>query len=433
MTTLRARIAVLLVVAIACVVALATLTVILILRGPRPEDTIQPVARMIQVIAAEVETNGIDSADSGLFLDAVPDGSTVEEGYTAALTRALAETGPRRDAVITESGDERQFVAAVALSNGEQLLFRMPRFKPPSGQWRILAMWILLILAGSTVVALYATSMITRPLRLVERAANSIGSDAVIGQIPDDGPAEVRATAQALNRLTERLKFAMESRMRLVAAAGHDLRTPMTRMRLRAEFIADDEERSKWLADLAELDMIADSAIQLVREEVGSSGAETARLDKLLHDIAEEMDQLHMSATIGKLPAIEIKAGPAALKRALRNLVVNAATHGGGAKVGLAQAKEKAVLTIDDNGPGIPADQIDRVFEPFFRVDISRRKTVPGAGLGMAIAREIIQRYGGTIAVQNRPEGGLRQTITFPTGQAKQTTAAAPKDKKQIP
>lgn len=124
-----------------------------------------------------------------------------------------------------------------------------------------------LIILGSTAISIFAASKIIRPLQLLEDAIGRIGADGVLPPIPETGSGEVRVTAQALNTLSSRLKTAMESRMRLVAAAGHDLRTPMTRMRLRAEFIADDEERQKWFDDLEELDAIADSAIRIVREE----------------------------------------------------------------------------------------------------------------------------------------------------------------------
>lgn len=414
MSTLRARIAALLVVAIVAVVVLATLAAVFVLSGPRPEDTIEPVARMVQAIAANVEADGLAQAGSEFSVAKQPAAGRPDTIISGLLTEAFSRTGTKRDAVVAEIGDEQRLVASVALSNGEWLVFRMPRFKPPSGQWKIFAMWILLILAGSSLVAVYASSMITRPLRLVEKAANSIGSDALIVPIPETGPGEVRATAEALNRLSARLGKSIESRMRLVAAAGHDLRTPMTRMRLRAEFIADEEQREKWLADLAELDMIADSAITLVREEVGPSGVEIIRLDSLLAEISEEMGMLNLEAKIGEMGAVSVKAGPTALKRALRNLVVNAATHGGGAAIELSCRGDDAIVTITDEGPGIPDDQLDQVFEPFFRVDISRRKTVPGAGLGMAIAREIIQRYRGKVTVENRPGGGLLQQVVLP-------------------
>jgi signal transduction histidine kinase len=204
----------------------------------------------------------------------------------------------------------------------------------------------------------------------------------------------------------------MESRMRLVAAAGHDLRTPMTRMRLRAEFL-DEEDRVEWLNDLNELDRIADSAIRLVREEAGVEDTEPVALDRLLRDLATELKQVGHPVTTGALSPALVKAGPLALKRALQNLIINAATHGGGARLALSVEGHRAIVRIEDDGPGIPPDLLSRVFEPFFRVDPARRQSVPGAGLGLAIAREIVERNGGTITIENKAPRGLRQTVGF--------------------
>jgi signal transduction histidine kinase len=279
----------------------------------------------------------------------------------------------------------------------------------------VLAGWIVLIVLGSTAISIFAASKIIRPLQLLEDAVGRIGADGVLPPIPETGSGEVRATAQALNALSTRLKTAMESRMRLVAAAGHDLRTPMTRMRLRAEFIPDEEEREKWFSDLEELDAIADSAIRLVREEASDGDRETVRLGALVHEIVDELGQLGYDVAPPSVISLPVAAGPLALKRALLNLIVNAATHGGGATIELAREGNEAVMRIRDKGPGIPEELIAHVFEPFFRVDAARRKSMPGAGLGLAIAKEIIERFGGTIAIANtdRPKG-LIQTVRLP-------------------
>ena len=132
---------------------------------------------------------------------------------------------------------------------------------------RGLLRWLALITFGATAIAVFVANRMVKPLVLLESAVELVGPDGILPHLPERGPAEVRATAKALNSLSSRLRAAIESRMRLVAAAGHDLRTPITRLRLRAEFIEDEEERARWLNDLDELERIADSAILLVREE----------------------------------------------------------------------------------------------------------------------------------------------------------------------
>jgi signal transduction histidine kinase len=227
-------------------------------------------------------------------------------------------------------------------------------------------------------------------------------------------------TARAINSLSARLKAAMESRMRLVAAAGHDLRTPMTRMRLRAEFLVDPD-REKWLADLDELDHIADSAISLVREETTTEALNPIRLDVLLRDVVAELGELGMDLRLGSIVPAEIVIRPLSLKRALRNLLVNAATHGRGAIVSLRKSGAHARIEILDHGDGIPDDLLQRAMEPFFRVDPSR--STRGAGLGLAIAREIILRNGGQLTLANTAAGGLSHTVTVPIHRANVATA----------
>ncbi|WP_138473430.1 ATP-binding protein [Poseidonocella sp. HB161398] len=407
MTTLRARIAALMILAILAVAGLATLAASRALVPPPPQATIEPVARQIQLLARLAETGTTD----GLALAATPAAGAPVAPAARFLGRALEKTGPARAVEVVRGPDSPALTASVQLAGGRWLAVAIPDMSPPEGGWKIFAIWIAVILAGAAAVSLYAAERLVRPLRLLEAAAGRIGADATLSPVPETGPAELRATARALNRLAERLAAAMESRMRLVAAAGHDLRTPMTRMRLRAEFIEDPAERGKWLADLEELDLIADSAIRLVREEVSRDATAPVRLDRLLPEIAAELAELRHPVRLGRLEPAEATAGPLALKRALRNLAHNAATHGGGAEIALALEGDCAVVTIRDRGPGLPPEVLGRVFEPFFRVDPARRKTLPGAGLGLAIAREILERFGGTIEIRNLEPTGLEQKI----------------------
>jgi len=281
-----------------------------------------------------------------------------------------------------------------------------------------LATWLLLMVTGVTAVVVLAVRRLMRPLALIEEAAARIGPNGEPPQLKEEGPAEVRAAAIAINSLSARLKAAMDSRMRIVAGAAHDLRTPLTRMRLRAEFIADDEERAQWLSDLAELDRIADSAIRLVREEVEAGPGEEVRLDQLAREVVAEVAETGGRARMVAAEPALVRGRPLSLKRALRNLVVNAATHGGGARVAVARERGGVTLTIEDDGPGIPQAMMGQVFEPFFRVDPARHAKIPGAGLGLAIANEIVGRHGGRLVLLNRPGGGLLQRVELPDGDA---------------
>lgn len=202
--------------------------------------------------------------------------------------------------------------------------------------------------------------------------------------------------------------------MRLVAAAGHDLRTPLTRMRLRAEFIGDAEEPALWLKDIDELGHIADSAIQLVREETEMAPLEAIQVDELVRHVVDELQEQNYRIHVIDTDAVCVLAGRVALSRAMRNLMINAATHGMRGQVRVTGG-QTAQIIITDDGPGIPDNLMARVFEPFFRADRARSQHIPGVGLGLSISREIIRRAGGEISIDNRPSGGLVQIVSLPS------------------
>ncbi|QKC89560.1 HAMP domain-containing protein [Mesorhizobium sp. NZP2234] len=410
MNSLRRRLIVLLVASIVGVVGLATAAILSVRGGgPPPELTVPWIAQQMELVV-RLLPGPIPDVLRVQFTDH-PAGGKIASTETAMLNHILQRRGLDLQAIVSEKGEEPGQVASVRLPDSRWAIMDVPHLKPPGREWLVLAGWISLIVVGATAVSVYFTSVLIRPLEMLEAAVSKIGSDGVLAAVPEVGSAEVKATAHALNQLSSRLRTAMESRMRLVAAAGHDLRTPMTRMRLRAEFL--DEDRDKWLHDLDELDRIADSAIRLVREEVNQDAVEPLDLRKMVEDIEAEMVSLGHAVSIGHLDKVSVRAGALGLRRALRNLIVNAATHGKACGINLALADRRAVLTISDNGPGIPPDLINKAFEPFFRVDPGRQQFIPGAGLGLAIAKEIIERYGGTVTLENREGGGLAQTVVF--------------------
>ena len=415
MISLRNRIAGLMILAIVAVTALASLAAVQMMRRPLPEVALLPVTHQTDWLVRMAAMDPQGARRAGLTIRDTPAAGAVDAHETRVWTKFLTGVGMTRDLVVTRATAGPGMVISVDLGGPGWLVMPLPDLRPPRPEWLIFASWLAMIAAGAAVVSVVAAHRITGPLRLLETAADRIGPDGLLEPLPDSGLPETRATAHALNRLSARLKSAMESRMRLVAAAGHDLRTPMTRMRLRAEFIDDDAEREKWLADLTELNTIADSAISLVRDEVSAEPMQDLRLDDLLTEITAELSAQGLPARLSApLPPTWIRAQPVALSRALRNLVINAATHGKGAEISLRTAGEWAEIRISDQGPGIPAALLDRAFEPFFRVDPARRKSPAGAGLGMAIARQGIERLGGSIQLENRVSGGLVQILRLP-------------------
>lgn len=406
MNTLRVKLALLLVVAIVSVVGLLTGVMLSLLGPPPPQRTTEPLAEQVEMVARMAKHD-----TSGITLVPQPAGGRMHENATQRLRTVLSARGLDLPVTISREGPNAPLVVSIPLSS-EWLLMPIPDMPPQTTPWPVLFKWLALITVGATAIAVFAANRMVQPLVLLESAVESVGPDAILPLLPERGPAEVRATARALNSLSSRLRKAVESRMRLVAAAGHDLRTPITRMRLRAEFVEDEEERAFWLSDLDELERIADSAILLVREEAGKSPPETIRLDELVADIVTELKDQNLDlAVIGTQP-VTVRASRLALRRALRNLMINAATHGRRARIRVdGTAGSTAQVIIEDEGPGIPPALLGQVFEPFFRVDPGRRQGIPGAGLGLTIAREIVQRAGGEIKIANREKRGLMQVV----------------------
>ena len=413
MNTLRAKFILLLVVAIVSVVFLLTAVLLYLLGPPAARRSLDPIAQQVETIVS------LKNQGATLPLASKPAAGRDYDDATGRLREALSARGV--DVPVTISRAKRGAPLTVSIPVAENQWFLMPIMNlPPRGvPTRVLLKWLALITFGATAIAVFVANRMVRPLALLENTVAAVGPDGAMPHIPERGPGEVRATAKALNTLSARLKASMESRMRLVAAAGHDLRTPITRMRLRAEFVEDEEERARWLNDLDELERIADSAILLVREESGKAPPELLRLDELVQSIGSELRDQRLDVTTTKAEPVFVRASRLTLNRALRNLMINAATHGVRARVAVKNGDgDMARITIEDDGPGIPPELIGQVFEPFFRADPARRQDIKGAGLGLTIAREIVQRAGGSISIANGDGGGLIQTVELPTAPA---------------
>ena len=418
MKSLRFRLALLLLASVLGVVALAALVSLTMLDRPDRDSFRITFAEEVRIVAAVLREDPTAAERLGVTIGAMPTSEPdvfVHDSH--GISEALAAKGLSIPVRIVGDPQARTRQIAFEITAGRWAYLPYPGFPPRGLLGFVTYMTVLAI--GVAAISIFAATKMTRPLVILDEAVSNVGPDGLPAHVPEDGPAEVRATASALNRLTARVRTAVESRMRLVAAAGHDLRTPMTRMRLRAEFLPDDE-RETWLKDLEELDRIADSAIRLVREEVEPQANEPVRLKPLIMEIVGELADIGHTVAPPDPATVDraVSARPLALKRALRNLMENAVVHGGKARLSLARQGGFAEIRIVDDGPGIPDELLERAFEPFFRVDPGRRKLKPGAGLGMAIAKEIVDQAGGTIQIFNRPEGGLEQVIRLPLAPA---------------
>ncbi|MBO4223833.1 two-component sensor histidine kinase [Bradyrhizobium neotropicale] len=389
------------------VVGIITGVLIYLLRPPDERQAIGPMAEQVQLLEQIARV-----APALVSIQQKPVEGEVDTDVTSWLRETLQARGMSRDVVVSRSSRHVPMLS-IRVDQG-WLITQITDLPPPGGVFNLILMWLALIALGAIAIALFFANRMVKPLVLLEKAIESVGPDALLPELAITGPAEVRVTAKALNSLSSRLKAAMESRMRLVAAAGHDFRTPITRMRLRAEFVENDDDRTMWLKDIDELERIADSAILLVREDSGKSVPEPLRLDTLISELVAELRTLSYDVTLTRSAATIVRADRTNLNRAFRNLMINAATHGKRARITVESTPSEALVVIDDDGPGIPPDMIGQVFEPFFRANRARTKEIDGAGLGLTIAYEIVRRAGGSITIENGPFHGLLQVVKLP-------------------
>ncbi|RYI99163.1 MAG: HAMP domain-containing protein [Acetobacteraceae bacterium] len=268
---------------------------------------------------------------------------------------------------------------------------------------------------------LWAVRRLTRPVRALAEAAERLGRDVNAPPMPEAGPTEVAKAAHAFNTMAERIRRFVGDRTQMLAAIGHDLRTPITRLRLRAEFMDDDEQRRKMLSDLDEMEAMVAATLAFARDD--SAGEPTAPLDlaalcrTVLDEAADARPDLAEAIGYEGPERLVVQARPVALKRALANLIGNALAYGGAARLVLTapEAPGRPVrLAVEDNGPGIPPESLEAVFQPFRRLEASRNRETGGTGLGLPIARNILRAHGGDVVLRNRPGGGLVALANLP-------------------
>ncbi|RUR33468.1 HAMP domain-containing protein [Vreelandella andesensis] len=270
-----------------------------------------------------------------------------------------------------------------------------------------------LVLLSVLALSLLGITNVTRPLARLSRAARQLGNDLDSPPLNESGPKEVAATAAAFNRMQRRIREQIDERERLFSAISHDLKTPITRLRLRAEMLDDPAQRERFCASLDELSELVKGALASVKGLDLHEDPQPTDISALLLEIAEEL-RLHGGEVSldGSVSPLTVK--PLALKRCLANLLENAVFYGQKATVTVAEQADVVTLRIHDNGPGMPDAQLSRVFSPFVRLEASRSRYTGGSGLGLGIARHIARAHGGDIVLSNHPTGGLVATLTLP-------------------
>jgi signal transduction histidine kinase len=308
----------------------------------------------------------------------------------------------------------RDLQVAIPLADGPWLAFAtgLPAGGPAYSAQFLLSMAIMggIILA----VSVWAVRRVSGPLAALASAAERLGRDVNAPQLAVAGTIETRQAARAFNDMQTRLRNLIDNRTRLLAAISHDLRTPLTLLRLRAETVESAHERDKMLGTIAEMDAMIGATLQFARDQSAGEPRRPTDLTSLLQSIVDDMRDAGLAVRLKPAEPIIYGCQPATLKRAVRNLLDNAVKYGKSGTVEIRQTARAVEIVVDDEGPGLPEQELTRVLEPFYRVEESRGRETGGVGLGLAIAQSIVQTHGGTLTLGNRPEGGLRATIALP-------------------
>jgi signal transduction histidine kinase len=306
------------------------------------------------------------------------------------------------------------FVVQVALRDGTRVTF--DSFLSPQDEGVPLRFaGTLVILVGAVLaLSLVAVRWVTRPLSTLATAAEKLGEDINRAPLSLTGPTEVRRAAKAFNTMQSRLARFINDRTRILAAMSHDLKTPLTRLRLRTEMIEDAELAAKFGKDVDEMEAMITQTLDFMRDAAATEPAQPVNVMGLLESLQQDYHDAGQEFEIRGGVARPVSGRPRALRRCLSNLLDNAIRYGRRASIEVEERARELAIRVLDEGPGIPEAELERAFEPFVRGESSRSRETGGTGLGLGIARNIARAHGGDVTLANRPGGGLEATLTLP-------------------
>lgn len=301
----------------------------------------------------------------------------------------------------------------VRFPDGYAVVYRLTRMAGGAPLPRNLLINLILLVLILVIVLYLVARGITRPLSQLARAADSVGRQTQPAQLTEVGARELRDAARAFNTMNDRLRRYLDSRTRVLAAMSHDLKTPLTRLRLQVEALDNPPMQERIGHELDEMESMVREALSLFRGLDDGEPVVPLDIDALLLKIREEFALLGAEVTISGHTQRPFAGKPQMLKRCLTNLIANAINFGTRAQVIVADG-EQLTIRVRDQGPGIPPEELERVFEPFHRLESSRNRASGGTGLGLTIARDVAQAHGGTLTLQNLPGGGLEALLVLP-------------------
>lgn len=338
-----------------------------------------------------------------------------------ALLKALREAMPGRAVALfahERAGMPHPVpVVAVTLADGAPMQVRLPGIPPvphlsapPPG--RLFAA-LLALVGGVSLLTWIAVRLATRPLSRMAAAAHALGEDPESAPMSTAGPLEVAQAASAFNQMQQRIREHVAERTRILAAISHDLQTPITRLRLRAELVDDDALRNRIQSDLDAMQALVKEGLAYARSLDASTPAQAIDLDGLLAALCADARDMGWEVELEGQAGTRCLGQPTALRRALWNLIENGIKFGGHVGITVEATDGSFLIHIRDRGPGLPAEELDKVFEPFYRTESSRNRDTGGTGLGLAIARNLLRNQGGEASLRNHPDGGLEALVTI--------------------
>ena len=349
--------------------------------------------------------------------DAPPPSTNAQPGSREPFAREGAAPGGGGNARNAQARDEPlifgDFKVGVRQSDGHWLVVEpKPTLRFDSWQQRILLILLLSVIAVTPLAWLFARRL-AQPITAFADAAERLGKDPRTPPLTITGSGEVVAAANAFNMMQERLRRYVEDRTAMVGAIAHDLRTPLTRLKFRIEAVPDDV-RPKLAADIDQMEAMIAATLGFVRDTNRPAERTKLELSSLLESVMDEAAETGGDTTVERAEKTIIEGDPVALKRLVSNLVENALKYGGRARGRAFSEDGMAIIEIDDDGPGVPPADLERVFEPFYRGEPSRNRETGGMGLGLAVVRSLARAHGGDVTLANRLGGGLRATVKLP-------------------
>jgi signal transduction histidine kinase len=423
--------------------AAIAVNVLVIFNLPPPEPDFYRVSEIAEVIKGQPVTAGPEHRPLVSHLAAEPPHiDTTNPGFMAGFRRDLAAllgVTPNRIVIrsdfsrfpdrrmfrvvrreITRNGhtpEERYLIAPFQLGvrqpDGRWMIVQpKPSFKPTPWQQLTLTWLALSTLALSPIAYLFARRLAS-PIAQFAAAAERLGRDPHASPLVIRGPAEIAVAVRAFNDMQQRLARYVDDRTAMIGAVAHDLRTPLTRLRFRAE-AAPEALRAKMEVDIGEMEAMISGVMAFVRDASQPAARARLELSSLLESLADEMSETGKDVAIDRADRIIINGDPLALRRLFNNLLENAVKFGRMARVRVFEDQTGAVVEIDDQGPGLPNTELEQVFEPFYRREVSRSRETGGIGLGLAVVRSVARAHGGDAGLENRAGGGLTARVRLP-------------------